>query len=49
MNIYKYGNKIRELRTRMNLTQQQLADRLNVSAKTVSHWETGDSLTLRYI
>lgn len=44
MNIYKYGNKIRELRTGMNLTQQQLADKLNVSAKTVSHWETGYTL-----
>ena len=44
MNIYKYGNKIRELRTGMNLTQQQLADKMNVSAKTVSHWETGYTL-----
>ncbi len=44
MNIYKYGKKIKELRTGQNLTQQQLADKLNVSAKTVSHWETGYTL-----
>ena len=27
-----------------NLTQQQLAEKLGVSNKTVSKWETGDSL-----
>ena len=31
----------KELRLSKNLTQAQLADRLGVSDKTVSKWETG--------
>ena len=37
MNI---GASIRKLRVKNGITQQQLADRLNVSMQTVSRWET---------
>jgi transcriptional regulator with XRE-family HTH domain len=41
MNQYITGAIIRELRERNNLTQAELAEKLNVSDKTVSKWETG--------
>ena len=41
MNQYVTGKMIRELRERRGMTQLQLADRLGVSDKTVSKWETG--------
>ena len=44
MNINEYGRRIKEQRINRGLNQQQLADALNVSAKTVSHWETGYTL-----
>lgn len=37
------GNKIRELRRASNLTQEQLAAALNISAQAVSKWEMGAS------
>ena len=37
------GNKIRELRRQRNLTQEQLAAALNISAQAVSKWEMGAS------
>lgn len=37
------GNKIRELRRARNLTQEQLAVALNISAQAVSKWEMGAS------
>ena len=41
MNQYVTGTVIRELRQQKQLTQLQLAQRLNVSDKTISKWETG--------
>lgn len=41
MNQYLTGAVIRSLREARHLTQSQLAERLNVSDKTVSKWETG--------
>ena len=35
------GDKIKSLRKAKKLTQEQLADYLNVSAQAVSKWETG--------
>ena len=35
------NDKLRELRLKNNLTQKDLAKLLNVSNKTVSHWESG--------
>lgn len=39
---YKIGNALRELREAKNLTQEQLAELLDVSTKTISRWETAD-------
>lgn len=41
MNLNNIGAVIRELREKNNITQAQLAAKLNVSDKTVSKWETG--------
>lgn len=41
MNQYVTGAMIKELRERNNLTQLQLAERIGVSDKTISKWETG--------
>ncbi|WP_238786633.1 helix-turn-helix transcriptional regulator [Vagococcus coleopterorum] len=35
------GKKIKSERQARGLTQQQLAEKLNVSDKTISSWETG--------
>ena len=41
MDQYVTGNTIKTLREKNNMTQLQLADRLGVSDKTISKWETG--------
>ena len=41
MNQYVTGAMIRRLRENQGMTQSQLAQRLNVSDKAVSKWETG--------
>lgn len=41
MNQYVTGAVIKELREKNKMTQLQLADKLGVSDKTVSKWETG--------
>jgi len=41
MDKYITGNVIRTLREDKGLTQEQLADRIHVSHKAVSKWETG--------
>ena len=38
------GSKMSELRKRNNLTQMELADRMNISFQAVSNWERGGSL-----
>ena len=40
MNEYVTGSVIKELREKHHLTQAELANKLNVSDKTVSKWET---------
>ena len=44
MNAYITGNTIRKLREAKKLTQVQLAEKLDVSDKAVSKWETGKGL-----
>ena len=41
MDCAKVGQLIRNLRKDQNLSQQALAERLGISNKTVSKWETG--------
>ena len=41
MNNYVTGQAVKRLRERLGLTQAALAEKLSVSAKTVSKWETG--------
>ena len=41
MNNYITGAAIRALREKNRLTQQQLAEKLCVSDKAISKWETG--------
>lgn len=40
----KIGNFLKELRKEKGITQAQLAETLNVSARTVSRWETGSNM-----
>ena len=37
----KFGQKLRELRLRKNLTHEQLAKAMNVTRPTISRWESG--------
>lgn len=41
MDNQQTGKLIQELRKKKGLTQQQLADKLNLSNKTISKWESG--------
>ena len=44
MNTYVTGSTIRQLREDRKMTQADLADRIGVSSKTVSKWETAKGL-----
>lgn len=44
MNQQKIGEFLKHLRKEKNLTQEQLAERFNVSSRTVSRWETGRNM-----
>lgn len=41
---YISGTMLKELREKRNLTQKELAEKLRISDKTISKWETGGSL-----
>ena len=41
MNCYEAGKLIRSRRMELGLTQKALADKMNISDKTVSKWERG--------
>jgi len=44
MDVIKIGQFIKSLRKENSLTQREVAERLNVSEKTISKWETGNGL-----
>ena len=44
MNQEKIGRFIAELRKEKNITQQELADKLNITDRAISHWENGRSM-----
>ena len=44
MNQEKIGNFIAQCRKEKNLTQSQLAEKLNMSNKSISKWETGKGM-----
>ena len=44
MNQVKIGKFIAECRKKSNLTQMQLAEKLNITDRAISKWETGKSL-----
>lgn len=44
MNIYVTGSTIKQLRESRHMTQAELAERIGVSSKTVSKWETAKGL-----
>lgn len=44
MDQKKIGEFLKELRKENNLTQEQLADKLFVTRRTVSRWETGSNM-----
>ena len=44
MDQKKVGSFLKELRKERDITQEQLAEKLNVSGRTVSRWETGSNM-----
>ena len=44
MDQQKIGEFLKTLRKEKKLTQEELADKMNVSRRTVSRWETGSNL-----
>lgn len=44
MDQFKIGTFLKQLRKERNLTQENLAELLNVSNRTVSRWETGSNM-----
>ena len=44
MNTYVTGSSVKQLREARNMTQAELAEKIGVSSKTVSKWETAKGL-----
>ena len=44
MNLRKIGEFLQKLRKEKGLTQEQLAEKMGVSRRTVSRWETGSNV-----
>lgn len=44
MDQLKVGSFLKELRNEKDLTQENLAEQLNVSNRTISRWETGNNM-----
>mgnify|MGYP002795186091 CR=1 FL=1 len=41
MDVNKVGNQIKKIRRERGLSQAELAEKVGVSDKTISKWETG--------
>lgn len=46
MNQIKIGKFISECRKKNNLTQMQLAEKLNITDRTISKWENGKRMLI---
>lgn len=44
MDYKKTGNLIQKIRKERNMTQMELAERLGITDRAISKWETGVSL-----
>ena len=44
MDQMKIGELLRKLRNEKHLSQEQLAEKLNVSSRSVSRWENGNTM-----
>lgn len=44
MNLVRIGSFLKDLRKEKGITQEQLSEKLGVSSRTVSRWETGSNL-----
>ena len=44
MSFQNFGKILAKMRKEKNMTQDELAEKLNVSSKTISKWETGTSI-----
>lgn len=44
MDLVKIGAFLKELRKEKDITQEELADKMGVSRRTVSRWETGSNM-----
>lgn len=44
MELIKVGKFLKELRNQKGLTQEQFAEKFNVSGRTVSRWENGNNM-----
>ena len=45
MDQKKIGSFLKELRKQKGITQEEFAEKLNVSGRSISRWETGISQT----
>lgn len=44
MDIYEFGKNLRKIRQEKGLTQEALANAINVCHQSVSKWETGEAM-----
>ena len=44
MDQIKIGSFLKELRKERNLSQEQLAEKFNISSRSVSRWENGNTM-----
>jgi len=44
-----FGKNIKTIRLSLNLTQQQFAEKLNISRSCVKHWENDETLPNLYM